>query len=422
MKKVRICLLPNKEQELKLWEHVNQARNVKNIFIFRCWELKDEGEFINKKTSNKLRLELTEMLKTDKYKYLNKTSRDTKDREINDVVQSFVDYYNGTHGKPKYKKKRGSNKSFNVREARISRKDNYFKIPSIGYIKATKKSLKNNVNIVDKIKERDKFRKASIKYDGKHWYLFITYDDEKVNERKPRELTNEVIGIDLGISPYVTCSNKKVIKNINSHSKIKKLEKRLSRLQRQASRKYEMNKEILKVYLIDEKGKPILDKRGNYKYYFNKTKNIIKVEKEITKVNRKIKNIRQNFIHTITKEIVEQYPQEIVIEDLKVEEMKNKFKHRAKSIGKANWYTFRKFLTYKCEDRGILLTVANKWYPSSQTCSNCGNRLTKQDKLSLKDRTFNCTECNSSLDRDLNASINLMNYRYSKWYQDNIIS
>ena len=102
--------------------------------------------------------------------------------------------------------------------------------------------------------------------------------------------------------------------------------------------------------------------------------------------------------------------------------MKNKFKHRAKSIGKANWYTFRKFLTYKCEDRGILLTVANKWYPISQTCSNCGNRLTKQDKLSLKDRTFNCTECNSSLDRDLNASINLMNYRYSKWYQDNIIS
>ena len=134
----------------------------------------------------------------------------------------------------------------------------------------------------------------------------------------------------------------------------------------------------------------------------------------------KRKNIRNTHIHTMTKEIVEQLPQEIVIEDLKVSNM-TKNKHLAPSISKANWYTIRKYLEYKCEDRVILLTVANTYYPSSQTCSCCGNRLTKQDKLSLKDRTYKCS-CGNNLDRDYNASLNLMNYRYSKWYQDNILS
>ncbi|BBI90201.1 mobile element protein [Staphylococcus phage MR003] len=229
--------------------------------------------------------------------------------------------------------------------------------------------------------------------------MFITYDDTIVTPRKPRELTNETIGIDLGIKTLATCSNGKSYKNINKSSKVKKLEKRLKRLQRQVSRKYEMNKQGKK---------------------FIKTNNIIKLEKEIKLLYRKLSNIRNNHIHTMTKEIVEQYPSEIVIEDLKVSNLR-KNKHLSNSISKANWYTIREYLTYKCEDRGILLTIANQYYPSSQTCSNCGNRLTKQYKLSLSQKTYKCS-CGINLDRDLNASINLKNYRYSKWYHNHVLT
>ena len=227
----------------------------------------------------------------------------------------------------------------------------------------------------------------------------MLYRDDLVSKNQVTKHTNEVIGIDLGIKTLATCSNGKSYKNINKSSKVKKLEKHLKRKQRQLSRKYEMNKHGKK---------------------FIKTKNIIKLEKEIKLLYRKLKNIRNNHIHTMTKEIVEQLPQEIVIEDLKVNNLR-KNKHLSKHISKANWYEIRRQLTYKCENRGILLTIADTYYPSSQTCSNCSHRLTKQDKLSLSQRTYKCS-CGANIDRDYNASINLKNYRYSNWYQNHVLT
>ena len=291
----------------------------------------------------------------------------------------------------------------------------------LGKIKFSQKQYKKHKHIFDEIESKHKFTSPIIKHDGKYWYVFMLYRDDLVSKNQVTELTNEVIGIDLGIKTLATCSDGKSYKNINKSSKVKKLEKRLKRKQRQLSRKYEMNKDKLRIYHLNKEGKPIKTKSGMYKTSLLKTNNIIKLEKEVRLLHRKLKNIRNNHIHTMTKEIVEQLPQEIVIEDLKISNML-KNKHLSKSISKANWYKIREILTYKCEDRGILLTIANTYYPSSQTCSYCGNHLTKQDKLSLKDRTFNCKECNSSLDRDLNASLNLMNYRYSKWYQNYIDS
>ena len=174
-------------------------------------------------------------------------------------------------------------------------------------------------------------------------------------------------------------------KNINKTYAVRKIEKRLKKLQRQVSRKYEQNK----------KGKEYV-----------KTKNIIKLEKQIQQVDRRLANIRNNYLHRTTTSIVKTKPYRVVIEDLNVKGMM-KNKHLSDAIRKQGFYEFRRQLGYKCKFRGIELVVADRFYPSSKTCSQCG-KINKD--LKLKDRVYSCS-CGLSIDRDLNACINLSRYK-----------
>ncbi|WEW53672.1 endonuclease [Staphylococcus phage vB_SauH_SPJ2] len=430
-KRINIRLYPTKEQEVKMCNHVNHVRFIKNYFIQYCTDKREnEGIYYrdNTKSLNVLKKHLTQLQQQENFKWLKETNRHSKNQAIKDVLVSFEKLYTRQSKTVRLRKKGKVPNTYSIRndldENKLSRfrriSNREFKIEMLGKVKFSQKQYKKYKHIFDGIESKHKFTNPIVKHDGKYWYVSILYRDDLVSKNQVTELTNEVIGIDLGIKTLATCSNGKSYKNINKSSKVKKLEKKLNRLQRQLSRKYEINKDKLRIYHLDKEGKPVKTKTGIYKTSLLKTKNIIKLEKEIKLLHRKLKNIRNNHIHTMTKEIVEQYPSEIVIEDLKVSNM-IKNKHLSKHISKCSWYTIRKYLEYKCEDRGILLTVANTYYPSSQTCSCCGKQLTKQDKLSLSQRTFTC-ECGTKIDRDINASINLKNYRYSKWYQDNIIS
>ena len=204
-------------------------------------------------------------------------------------------------------------------------------------------------------------------------------------EEIQEELTDVSLGIDLGLKELAICSNGKVYKNINKSYVVRKIEKRLKRLQKQVSRKYEQNK----------KGKEYV-----------KTKNIIKLEKQIQQVYRRLANIRNNHLHQTTTSIVKTKPYRVVIEDLNVKGMM-KNKHLSDAIRKQGFYEFKRQLEYKCKFRGIQLVVADRFYPSSKTCSQCGE--IKKD-LKLKDRVYKCS-CGLSIDRDLNASINLSRYK-----------
>ncbi|MPM11091.1 IS607 family transposase ISCbo9 [bioreactor metagenome] len=177
----------------------------------------------------------------------------------------------------------------------------------------------------------------------------------------------------------------KPIKNINKTKRVKKLKKRLRRLQRQVSRKYEANKE------------------GNK---FVKTNNIIKLEKQIKLLYRKLSNIRKNHIHQATNKIIKMYPFRIVMENLNVSGMM-KNKHLSKAIAEQGFYEFIRQIKYKCEFNKIKFIQVDKFYPSSKTCSCCGS--VKKD-LKLKDRVYRCEKCGLEIDRDKNASINLGNY------------
>ena len=139
---------------------------------------------------------------------------------------------------------------------------------------------------------------------------------------------------------------------------------------------------------------------------YRKRKNEIKELKKIQYLYRKLTNIRDNYIHQVTAEIVNMLPKRIVIEDLEVSKML-KDKRLSEEIIEQCFYKFREYLTYKCEEKGIELVVADKYYPSSKTCSCCGNI---KKNLKLSDRAYVCDKCGLIIDRDINAAINLMNY------------
>lgn len=215
---------------------------------------------------------------------------------------------------------------------------------------------------------------------GLHWWISVgvEYTDSK------EQLSDEGIGIDLGIKDLAVCSDTNKYKNINKSKKVKKLEKRKRRLQRKISRKYDKNKE-----------------GGSY----CKTNNIIKSEKLLLKVNHRLTNIRKNYLHQTTSGIINRKPRFICIEDLNVRGMM-KNKHLSKAVQNQGFFEFRKQLEYKCEAKGIQLITADRFYPSSKLCSCCGN--IKKD-LKLSDRIYKC-ECGNIIERDFQAAINLKAY------------
>ena len=220
---------------------------------------------------------------------------------------------------------------------------------------------------------------ANISFDGKYWYLSYTEDVETLVTNLPDY--TDGIGIDLGIKTLATVSDRTNVPNIKTFRRVRILNKRLKRLQRKVSRKYLINK---------------CNKH-------NKTKNIIKLERQIKLIHRSLRNIRINHIRKFVSELVKKQPQYIAIEDLNVKGMM-KNKYLAKDISNCSFYTIREHLIRKAKERNIVVRLVDRFYPSSKTCSNCGSY--KKD-LKLSQRVYHCNNCQEKIDRDLNALLNI---------------
>ena len=365
-KKVR--LYPSETQEQKLWQSVGTARFIYNWTLAKQEEnYKNGGKFIS---DGVLRKEITQ-LKKNELSWLNEVSNNIAKQAVKDACDAYKRFFKGLSDKPRFKTKKRSKKSFYNDNVKLNVKDNKLvNIEKIGWIK-TNEQLPIGV----------KYSNPRISYDNKYWYISVGIEQEENQE----ELTDISLGIDLGLKDLAICSDGTVYKNINKTYMVRKIEKRLKRLKKQVSRKYEKNK----------KGKEYV-----------KTKNIIKLEKQIQQVHRRLANIRNNYLHQTTTNIVKTKPYRVVIEDLVVSNMM-KNKHLSDAIRKQGFSEFRRQLEYKCNFRGIKLVVADRFYPSSKSCSQCGK--IKKD-LKLKDRVYKCS-CGLNIDRDLNASINLYKYK-----------
>lgn len=222
---------------------------------------------------------------------------------------------------------------------------------------------------------------ANISFDGKYWYLSYTEDVETKVEKLPD--ATDGVGIDLGIKTLVTVSDGTTVPNIKTFRRVRILTKRLKRLQRKLSRKYRINK---------------CNKH-------RKTKNIIKLEQQIKLIYRSIKNIRINHIRKFVSELVKKQPRYIAIEDLNVKGMM-KNRHLAKDVANCSFYTIKEHLIRKAREQQIPVRLVDRFYPSSRFCSTCGSY--KPD-LKLSQRVYCCYNCGVRIDRDFNASINIMN-------------
>jgi putative transposase len=207
------------------------------------------------------------------------------------------------------------------------------------------------------------------------------------------------VGIDLGIKDLAICSDGTTYKNINKCSKVRKLEKRLKRQKRKQSRMMENN---IDHYITDAKGY----RHPVWKRPLDECKNFIKQKGEVQKTYKRLSNIRQNYLHQTTAEIVNREPKFICIEDLNVKGMM-KNKHLSKAVQQQGFREFRRQIEYKAGWHGIPVIVADKWYPSSKTCCCCGH--IKKD-LKLSDRTYVCPHCGNVIDRDFQAALNLKRY------------
>lgn len=383
----KIKLKPTKEQEILFWKSAGAARWAYNYFLAeseRHYQEYLDGKH-EKKTLNEgdVRKYINNVLKKTTHTWLKEVGSNVMKQAVKDANVARDRWFKGISGKPKFKTRHKSKISFYVNYESLKRVNGGFQGEKIGFVKTTQP--------LPKLTGNQKYSNPRISYDGKNWFLSVGYeiDEEEV------ELSNESLGIDVGVKELAVCSNGSVYKNINKSKEVKRLEHKLKREQRKLSRKLEAN--TLK---RDKNNRPI------YKTPLREMKNIQKQNQVIRQLHKRLTNIRTNHLHQATAEIVKTKPSRIVMETLNIKGMM-KNKHLSKAIGQQKLYEFKRQIQYKCKKYGIEFVEADTWYPSSKTCSCCG--AIKSD-LKLKDRVFKC-ECGFALDRDLNAAINLANYQ-----------
>ena len=389
---MKIALDLTGEQEQQMWKSVGVARWSYNYAITR-----DREHYLNYLEDNTLpktlsegeiRKELT-VLKNTTHPWLKEVGSNVIKQAVKDWNDTRNRFFKGLCNTPKYKSRSTSKPSFYVNYESLRRVEGGFIGERLGFIKTTK-PLPN-------IPKGSHYKNPRISFDGKYWYLSFSYEVPDILV----ELTDLVIGVDLGIKTLATLSTGEFIENINKSRRVKQLEKQIRREQRHLARQLQAN---TKGYLTTEKSgrKPI------YKRSLELCSNIQETKRKIKLLYRKLHSIRMNHLHQTTSYLVTQLPKGIVIEDLNVRGlMKNR--HLAKHIQNAMFSEFRRQLDYKCLQYGIYLVVADRFYPSSKMCSYCGNI---KSELNLNERVYKCSSCGLKKDRDLNAAENLAYYFY----------
>ena len=277
---------------------------------------------------------------------------------LNTAYRNF--FRDKSNGFPKFKSKKNNNFSYttNNQKGTVYVENGYIKLPKL----KSPVKIRQHRSFEGVIKSCTISKAPSGKY---HISILVETEIQKLPASDMR------VGIDVGIKDFAVLSNGEAYKNPKH---LRKSEKRLAKLQRDLSRK----------------------QIGSS----NRNKARIKV----AKLHEKIANQRMDFLHKKSTEIIREN-QAIVIEDLKVKNlMKNH--NLAKSIAEVSWSRFREMLDYKSRWYGRELIIAPPDYPSSQLCSDCGNRSSQTKDLAC--RVYVCPECGLEIDRDYNASLNLL--------------
>ena len=369
MKTFKTKLKLNNKQRTRLFKNASVSRFVYNLTLeMQETNYKNGGKFLS---DCDIRKAIT-IRKKDDLAWLYDYDCDIVKQAVKDACRAYKMFFNKKAKKPKFKSAKLTKPSFYVDGWKLKIENGYVKIPLCTKIKLYEK---------DYIPEGLNYQNPRITFDGIDWWLSVGLPIEI----EQYELTYEIIGIDLGLKELATCSNGMVFHNVAKSNEYQKVNKSLKQKQRQVSRKYEMNKQ------------------GNK---FIKTSNIKKLERRVQKKRIRLQNIKKDYFHKSSTALVRTKPKAIVLEDLNVAGMR-KNKHLSHSLQETSISAFKQMLISKAESHGIEVVLADRFYPSSQTCSHCGSRRS----IKLSERIYKCPVCGLEIDRDLNASINLKHYR-----------
>lgn len=373
---VRVLLVPTEYQRQQFFDSAYYSDRIYNEAL--QWNIdyyESDGKFYS-------RFDLLKMLPEFRQSNPEFTSVDNYAlrASLTDLRVAFNNMRRGS-GFPKFKKY-GMKNSFGVRGDNLKVFQNQVRVPSIGLVKCKHCHWLTRDKSDDELRLL-KYHNPHIKFDGKYWFLSFGVDVALT----PDETTDEVIGIDLGVKNTIYTSNGVSKLNINHTRQVINLERRKKRYQRRLSRKYELNKQGQK---------------------FIKTRNIKRLERQIRLIDRKLHYIRENYNQSIANEIIRQYPQRIMLEDLNIRGMMRN-RHLSKAIQEQQFYRIRQLLTEKAlNTQAIQVGILQRLYPSSKKCSRCG--AIKRD-LKLSDRIYVCDNCGLVIDRDYNASLNIRDCR-----------
>ena len=374
LKSFKTEINPTEEQKARIRKTIGTCRYVYNFYLGHNKALHDNGEKFMTGKSFSLWLNNEYIPDNPDKTWIREVYSKAVKRSIEDGCTAFTRFFKHQSDFPKFKKKGKSDVKMyfvrnNPKDCQCER--HRLKIPTLGWVRIKEKGY------IPTTKDGYMIRSGTVSVKAGRFYVSVLVEIPDVNINNN---LNEGIGIDLGLKDFAIISSGKTYRNINKSAGLKKLEKQLIREQRSLSRKYENLK----------KGES------------TQRANIQKQKLKVQKLHHKMDNIRTDYINKTIAEIVKTKPSYITIEDLNVKGM---MKNRclSKAVASQKFYEFRKRLKAKCDEKGIELRVADRFYPSSKTCHHCGSI---RKNLKLSDRIYRC-ECGYVADRDLNAALNL---------------
>ena len=374
LKSFKTEINPTEEQKARIRRTIGTCRYVYNFYLGHNKALHDNGEKFMTGKDFSLWLNNEYIPDNPDKTWIREVYSKAVKKSIEDGCAAFTRFFKHQSDFPKFKKKDKSDVKMyfvrnNPKDCQCER--HRLKIPTLGWVRIKEKGY------IPTTKDGYMIRSGTVSVKAGRFYVSVLVEIPDVNINNN---LNEGIGIDLGLKDFAIISSGKTYRNINKSAGLKKLEKQLIREQRSLSRKYENLK----------KGES------------TQRANIQKQKLKVQKLHHKMDNIRTDYINKIIAEIVKTKPSYITIEDLNVKGM---MKNRclSKAVASQKFYEFRTRLKAKCDENGIELRVADRFYPSSKTCHHCGSI---RKNLKLSDRIYRC-ECGYVADRDLNAALNL---------------
>lgn len=368
-----VRLFPTKEQEQCMLNHIYATKFIWNwALAYQQTHYNDTHTYITSYTMCNL---VTQLKREPGFEWLLDISKATLQQTLIRLGRAFTLFFKGTMGFPKFKKKKDIVQSF------ITRGDNkalYFTEKTVRIQKIGNVKYRTNYKLP--LGNDKRFYEPTITYRHGKWILNV----KCTCENQVAVLTNNVMGIDLGIKNFATIAFGTApalyIPSIYNNKRIKYLESKLGYLQTRLNKSRLMNNKL--------------------------TKNGKKLKQKIAKIMFRLHNIRLDFVHKLSYTLVHKLPKAVVMESLFVNGLcqKNKSKHMRHIIVGQRWGLFIELMKYKCENLGISFIKADRFFPSSKRCSSCG--AIKSD-LALHDRVYYCPKCGLKIDRDYNAALNL---------------